>query len=123
MFRSAFDNIIVDMLRPLADVGVSPHVFSNLLLEIKTKMYYKKYISYLEEVAFKKRHQITSLVTEDIPLFSSFADPVGYDGRVPGSQLLTDLLLSHHEKLRPYFDLEMKKRGGEEYHVDVSYKV
>lgn len=116
------DQTLLDMLRPLSDIGVSPHVFSNFLQEIKRKKYYRNYISYLEEATFKRGQRITGASVDIIP-FSAFSDPGGYAGLVPGTQFLTDVLIEYHEDLRPYFDLELKKRGGEEYHVDVSYKV
>lgn len=120
--RSGLDNILIDMMRPLADAGVSPSVFSKFLLEMKSKIFYRSCVDYLEEMQFKK--EVSCLKqTDDVKMLSAFADKGQYDGRVPGQKLLCDALLAHHDEVRPYFDLEMKKRGGEEFHVDVSYKV
>lgn len=121
VLRSGIDAIIFDMLRPLADAGVSPDVFVKFLLEIKSKTYFRRSISYLEELTFKREQM--QLRTEDIVLFSGFANKIGYDGRAPSTSLLTSAYLQYHKEIRPYFDLELKKRGGQEYHVDVSYKV
>lgn len=109
------------MLRPLADAGVTPDVFVKFLLEMKSKMYFRHAISYLEELAFKQEQM--QLRSEDVVLFTGFANELGYDGRAPCPSLITSAYLSYHKEVRPYFDLELKKRGGQEYHVDVSYKV
>lgn len=119
--RSGFDILLLDMLRPLLDAGVSLAQFSEFLLEIKSKMFFRKLTAYLEECIFKQDHGMLKGV--DVRLFSAFADPGGYAARSPGAVLLGAAYDKYFEELELYFDLEMKKRGGEEYHVDVSYKV
>lgn len=119
--RSGIDLIILDMLRPLADAGVSPDVFANFLRELKSKTHIRSFIAYLQELVFKHEHML--LRSEDVVMFSGLTSKLGYDERSPSLALLSSTYLEYHNELRPYFDLEMKKRGGEEYHVDVSYKV
>ena len=42
--------------------------------------------------------------------------------RYPRGASLVGLLAEWHAGSREYFDLEAKKRGGKELHIDASYK-
>ena len=111
----------MDLMRPLADHGVTASIFQQLLLEIKAKVHTRHHIAYMEEFLWQRQQPQRAPPVHQA--FSTFSDRSGYNERVPHADSLQEAQLAWFESVRPYYDLELKKRGGEELHVDVSYKV
>jgi hypothetical protein len=118
--RIAVDHMILDLMRPLADHGITAVVFQKLLLELQTKNHTRRQIAYTQELLWQCKQPYPPLA---LPTFSSYSDRTGYDGKAMRATNLQRLQLAWFEECRPYYDLELKKRGGQELHVDVSYKV
>ena len=99
--------------------------FSRLILELHTKEYHRLWMAYLEELLWAKDQGSVNSYAQPIgaTFFSSFNDLSNYDGGVPPRHTFQMALSQWFSGCRDYFDAELKKRGGVEFNVDVSYKV
>ena len=54
--------------------------------------------------------------------FSKFGDKEQYNGRVPSGRYLAHVYKLYHASIRTHLNNEVKKRGAQTLHWDVSYK-
>ena len=83
-----------------------------------TKTHTRQHLNHERKFARMKRLDSNFMMDE----FSAFNDKELYDGRVPTGKYLTHVNKLHHASIRPHLDNEVKKRGTETLHWDVSYK-
>ena len=64
--------MLMDLMRPLADNGMTITVFQQLILEIKSKTHTRHYIAYMEELVWQRYqpHRAPRVLGE----FSTFSD-------------------------------------------------
>lgn len=116
------DKGLIDLMRPLFNLGVQPTAFARLVLEIQRKEYDQRAVEYLE---LCNLHASESWM-KDLPIvdFSTFAAAEGYNGRCPGGAYFESVFIKFMDSLRAYYDADVKKRGASGmYKIDVSYKL
>ena len=118
-WRAGLDKMIVNMMRPLFDGGFRPERLSDMLLELHSKEYTMQCIKH-ENMILQNRESIEQ--NKNYTPLTSFGDKNHYHGVVPSGEYLAAVLKLYHESLRDYMDMEVKKRGAETLHWDVSYK-
>ncbi|KAL7546679.1 hypothetical protein ACHAWF_010011 [Thalassiosira exigua] len=119
-WRAGVDKVLIDLMRPLFfDGGFRPERFADLLLELHSKEFTKKCIQHEHDIVAKKIS--LNNAAEILPL-SNFADKRKYRGLVPTAKYLAKVYKKYHSTIGPYMDMEVKKRGAEFLHWDVSYK-
>lgn len=118
-WRAGLDKTIINMMRPLFDGGFRPERLSDLLLELHSKEYTMQCIKH-ENMILQNRESIEQ--NKNYTPLTSFGDKKHYHGIVPSGEYLAAVHKLYHESLRGYMDMEVKKRGAETLHWDVSYK-
>jgi hypothetical protein len=118
--RSGVDKALIDLMVPLFDKGIRPHSLSSMLLEIYSKQYYRSYVR--RERLLTETQQMQVFLGAKPEMFSSFSDATKYDGAVPTGQFLSGVYKRYVESIRDFLYNEVKKRGAEALHWDVSYK-
>ena len=119
--RSGFCNSLIDIMRPLFDKGIRPESFSDLLLELHTKEWTRRYIMYEREVA--RNDRLSPGYAKRAPLFSDFGDCLYYDGEVPTGKYVKLVYNLHAESIREHLEKEVKKRPCDILFWDASYKI
>ena len=120
--RSGFCKKLIDLMRPLFDKSFRPEAFSELLLELHTKEWTRRYIMYERDVAMKDR--LAPGFAKTAPLFSDFGDCKYYDGQVPTGKYIKLVYNLFHDTIREHLDKEVKKRPCDDIlSWDVSYKI
>jgi len=117
--RAALDKSAMDMMRPCFDKGLKPASFSNLLLELQTKLYTKEHLESENEVLRKRG---TLFAPFGLQMFSSFGDKDLYCGAVPTGRYLSSAYCAYGDSIEKHLDREAKKRGCLRLHWDASYK-
>ena len=119
--RGGVSKRIVDLMRPLFNAGVKPESFARLILELQTKAHARRHIEY--------EHALTTMrASPDFPksavlaFFSTFGDQSKYAGVVPNGAYFASIYEKFHASIAQHLDTEVKKRGAERLHWDVSYK-
>ncbi len=119
--RSGFCNSLIDLMRPLFDKSIRPEFFSDLLLELHTKEWTRRYIMYEREVARNER--LSPGYAKRAPLFSDFGDCLYYDGEVPTGKYVKLVYNIYAESIREHLEKEVKKRPCDILFWDASYKI
>ena len=117
-WRAGVDKSVIDFMRPLYDAGVRPERLSDLLLELQSKKFTERCIEHEYWVALQKKLRPTG----HYETLGEFGDKSKYRGLVPTGKYLARVYKMYHESIRAYLDKEVKKRGAETLHWDVSYK-
>ena len=117
--RCAVDKTVIDLMRPLFVRGIRPSQMRDLLLELATKQHTQDAIK--REFEIKRRRQFDPNHKKGV-LFSQFADPQKYAGKVPSSNYLSHVYKKFSKTLKTHFDREVKKRGARRLSWDASYK-
>ncbi|KAL7493375.1 hypothetical protein ACHAWT_002406, partial [Skeletonema menzelii] len=118
--KAGVDLSLIDLMRPLINKGIRPEAFSELLLELHTKEWTRRYIKYERDVARKERLIPGSAKTASI--FSDFSDKDFYDGRVPTPKYIKHVYNLFHDTISDHLAKEVKKRPAEILIWDGSYK-
>jgi len=118
-WRAGLDKTIINMMRPLFDGGFRPERLSDMLLELHSKEYTMQCIKH-ENMILQNRESIEQ--NKNYTPLTSFGDKKHYHGIVPSGEYLAAVHKLYHKSLRDYMDMEVKKRGAETLHWDVSYK-
>jgi hypothetical protein len=90
-------------MRPLFNKGVRPEAFSDMLLELHSKRYFK---DYLEREYLMKRSDST-LTPRLKTLFSTFGDKSKYAGCVPTGKYIADVYKLHAPTVADQFSKEV----------------
>ena len=88
-------------MRPLFDQGVRPATFANLLLELHSKEYTKKYICYESKL---KERKISQKNKADM-MFGSFGG--AYGGKCPTGHYLKDVYCSYMQTISDHLDKQV----------------
>lgn len=118
-WKAGVDKGLIDMMRPLFDGGFRPERFSDMLLELHSKEYTRQCIKH-ENRILAHRESVERSV-EYSPL-SNFSDKKKYHGIVPSGKYIAEVYKQYERTILAYLDMEVKKRGAEILHWDVSYK-
>jgi len=118
--RAGVDLSIIDLMRPLVNKSIRPEAFSELLLELHTKEWTRRYIKYERDVARKDR--LAPGFAKTAPLFSDFSNKDFYDGKVPTPKYIKHVYNLYHDTISEHLAKEVKKRPTEMLYWDVSYK-
>ena len=116
-WKAGLDKKVVDMMRPLYDGGYRPERLSALLLEMHSRQFFQLCIEHEHELACRR-----TLTQQSFDTLGDFGDKNKYNGLVPTGKFLAHIYKIYHESIGHYLDLEVKKRGAETLHWDVSYK-
>lgn len=120
-WRAGLDKSLIDMMRPAFDKGMRPEAFSEMVLELHTKNFFRCWLQYEREYMMEKKKSAFGGL-QDWPEFSSFDNPSQWNDRVPTGAYFAKALKRFHSTLRSHFDREVKKRSGTTYASDASYK-
>jgi hypothetical protein len=116
--RSALDCTVLRLMRPLFVKGVRPHALSDILLEMHAEEHARQHLLY--EFNLERDRGFNHDLQR--PLYSEFADPLQYAGRVPSGGYLAEVYIQFMDSIKQHLDTEVKKRGAVRLHWDVSYK-
>ena len=119
-WKAGLDKLLVDMMRPLLDGGVRPDRLSRIILELHSKKYSNHCIQH--EIGNTAKRRTLNFNASSISMLSDFGDKLGYRGLVPTGKFLAYVYKLYHDSIGLYLDMEVKKRGAEVFHWDVSYK-
>ena len=117
-WKAGVDKEVVNMMRPLFNDGMRPEALSKLLLELHSKQFTRLCIQHEHEIAERKKIHCNR---EFSPL-GDFGDKWKYRGLVPTGKFLAHIYKVFHASIGEYLDMEVKKRGADFLHWDVSYK-
>jgi hypothetical protein len=101
---------------PLINKGVHPQAISDMLLELHSKKYTSSHIRYEQDNQHLRQYG------RGYAEYSEFDNEYGYHGKVPTGGYLQSVYIKSHRTIRTQLENEVKKRGGEMYSMDVSYK-
>ena len=118
--KSGVDMEIIGDIRPLFNMGVRPEMYSSRLLELQTKEHARSHLLREHEI---KRKRMSAAPRYEVPaLFGEFGDKKGYAGLVPTGAYIEHVYKRYMKSIIQHLDNEVKKRGAERLHWDVSYK-
>ena len=86
-----------------------------------TTKYLHYYLDHENEIKEKREAPLADATKTADPL-GDFGDKLKYCGAVPTGKYLPHVYKTYHQTIRPHFYKEVKKRGAERLHWDVSYK-
>jgi len=118
--KSAVDLLIINLMRPLFNKGVRPAALSDILLELHAKKYTRDYLKCEQFLARDSR--LGTIPLKKRPMFSSFGNKEGYSGLVPTGNYLSHVYKLYAASSGDHLMKEVKKRGADRLHWDVSYK-
>ena len=118
-WRAGVDKQIVKMLRPLHEGGMRPERVSDLLLELHSLKFDEDRLEHENEI---KRTKSTFTTAGSCSHLGDFGDKLKYRGTVPTGQYLGHVYKKYHSSISEHLEKEVKKRGAETIHWDVSYK-
>ena len=116
-WRAAVDKGLIDLMRPLFDVGVRPVQFSNIVLEMHAKEHARQHIKY------ERKIEESNFLGAKHEMYSDFADKEKYADVVPTGNYFALVYKRYHKSIRQFLSKEMKKRDSRQLSWDVSYKV
>ena len=119
--RGGVSTDIIDQMRPLFNAGVKPATFAKMVLELQTKTHARRAIEY-EHILTIMRASPEFPPGAKLELFSTFGDQSKYAGVVPNGSYFQHVHEEYHDSIAGHLDTEVKKRGAERLHWDVSYK-
>jgi hypothetical protein len=114
--KAGLDKVVVDLMFPLINKGVRLEAISDMLLELHSKKYTKSHIRYEED-----NHHLNQY-GGGYPEYSEFDNEHGYHGKVPTANYLQSVYKKYHRTICRQLENEVKKRGGEIFAMDASYK-
>jgi hypothetical protein len=119
--KGAVDMTIIDLMRPLFNVGVRPEQLAAILLELASKKYHQRYLHRELDIRRVRDADIQKDYKKG-QLYSEFKDKDGYGAVVPSGKYLAHVYKLHGETIKDFLEREVKKRGAEYLRWDVSYK-
>jgi hypothetical protein len=114
--KSGIDKEVLNIMFPLINKGVRPQAISDMLLELHSKKYTSSHIRYEQDNQHLRQYG------RGYAEYSEFDNEYGYRGKVPTGGYLQSVYIKYHRTIRTQLENEVKKRGGEMYSMDVSYK-
>ena len=118
--RSGVDKKLLEWFRPLINFGIRTEQIARMLLEFHTKNHTSKFIQYELMISNQKKLALSS---STFPIFSTFDNPLLYDGKVPSGRYIEEVYIKQGSELKTYMDNDIKKRIGEVIKLDASYKI
>ena len=118
-WRAGVDKKVITKLKQDVNSGKAFERISKDLLEYHTEQHTDLNLEYEYEI---KEKRAGNIIKQDYPIFSTFRDAKLYRGLVPTGAYLQHVYELHHESIRAYLIKEVKKRGSNTLHWDVSYK-
>jgi hypothetical protein len=117
-WRAGIAMQLIDLMQAIFYKGTRPESFANILLEMHTKRRSKLAVKYEKRLRLDKALNKVRSYEPD----SSFADPTQYCDHVPIGQYLSFVLNKFRRAIKPYLDLEVKKRSGKIFAIDAQFK-
>ncbi len=121
-WRGGIDKTVVKLQRPLFDAGVRPERLSSILLEMHSIKFTEECLSHEYEITRKKDSNISNASNVISAHLGDFGDKLKYRSLVPTGYYLEHVYKTNHRTIRSHLAKEVKKRGAEKLHWDVSYK-
>ncbi|KAL7532434.1 hypothetical protein ACHAXR_005774, partial [Thalassiosira sp. AJA248-18] len=122
-WRAGLDKKVVRNMRPLYDGGFRPLAHSKLLLEMHTEKFVDECLSHENETKAQRESELgKTMATGTRDPLGDFGDERKYCGLVPTGEYLEHAYKVYHASIRTYLNKEVKKRGADRLHWDVSYK-
>jgi hypothetical protein len=116
--KIGIDLRVIDLMRPLFELGVKPSSFRDMIKELHHKEHNRLAILHEAKACTVERF----FGEQTHYMFSAFDDMSGYAGYVPGAKWFRSVYIKYMDTIRGHLDNDVKKLPMETMHMDVSYK-